>query len=174
VKTPAGVRLTSMPVKELQQLRTDTKAIKAQDIADKLDLSAMCQLNSPLLELELNLDVAKADDLVLRFSNGKGEYLDVGYSNKDNQLFIDRTKAGKTDFNPKFNARHGAVLPLDKGQLKLHLFLDVASVEVFANDGLGVMTDIFFPTEHFTKVELLSPGARMLEGSNAYVLKSIW
>jgi sucrose-6-phosphate hydrolase SacC (GH32 family) len=75
---------------------------------------------------------------------------------------------------PGFAARHGAPLSLDKGQLKLHLFLDVASVEVFANNGLGVMTDIFFPTGPFTKVALLGKGARVLEGSKAYVLQSVW
>jgi fructan beta-fructosidase len=174
VKTAADLRLTSTPVKELQQLRTATKAIKAQEVSNTLDLSELYQVQGPLLELDLDLDVAKTQELVLRFSNSKGEHLDVGYSNKGKQLFIDRTKAGKADFKPEFAARHTAPLPLDNGQLKLHLFLDVASVEVFANDGLGVMTDIFFPSEEFTKVELLGKGARVLAGSNAYTLQPIW
>jgi sucrose-6-phosphate hydrolase SacC (GH32 family) len=127
-----------------------------------------------LLELELNLDMAHAEDMVLRFSNGKGEHLDVGYSGKDKQLFIDRTKAGKADFKPGFAARHAAPLAVENGRLQLHLFLDVASVEMFANGGQLVMTDIFFPTEDFTQVQLLSKGGRLLDGSNAYVLRSIW
>jgi fructan beta-fructosidase len=174
VKTPADARLASVPVKELQQLRTASKAIKAQEVADALNLSETYQLQDPLLELELNLEVAQAEDLVLRFSNTKGEYLDVGYANKDKQLYIDRTKSGKVDFKAGFAARHAMPLALQNGQLKLHLFLDVASVEVFANGGLGVMTDIFFPTEPFTRVELRGKGARVLEGSNAYVLQSVW
>jgi fructan beta-fructosidase len=172
--TSAGIRLTSTPVKELQKLRTRTEMIKTQDIAGTVNLSDAYKLKDPLLELQLNLALTQGQDLVLRFSNGKGEHLDVGYSDKDKRLFIDRTKAGKADFKPEFAARHDMPLALENGRLQLHLFLDVASVEVFANDGLGVMTDIFFPTEPFTQVEIISKGAKVLEGSNAYVLQSIW
>ncbi|MGV3641101.1 MAG: glycoside hydrolase family 32 protein [Adhaeribacter sp.] len=174
VKTPADVRLTSTPVKELQQLRTRTEIIKARDIADTLELSEALNLKQPLLELQLNLALPAGKDLVLRFSNNRGEHLDVGYAAANRQLYIDRSKAGKADFKPEFAARHNAPLTLENGRLQLHVFLDVASVEVFANNGLGVMTDIFFPSEPFTRVQLIGPGAKVLEGSNAYVLQSVW
>lgn len=174
VKTDGSFRVASVPVKELQKLRQETVLIKPQTLADTLDLSETYNLKSPLLELQLNLAVSPGQEVVLRFSNNKGEHLDVGYSAKDKQLFIDRSKAGKADFKPEFAARHSTPLALQNGQLKLHLFLDVASVEVFANDGKVVMTDIFFPSEVFTKAAILSGGARLEVGSIAYVLKSIW
>ena len=174
VHTPAGLRLASTPVKELQKLRARTEVIKAQEIAGTLNLSEAYKLKDPLLELQLNLVVSQGQDLVLRFSNEKGEHLDVGYSARNAQLFIDRSKAGKADFKPAFAARHGAEIDLEKGQLQLHVFLDVASVEVFANGGKLVMTDVFFPSEVFTKAEIISKGAKVLEGSSAYVLKPIW
>ncbi|WP_210464729.1 glycoside hydrolase family 32 protein [Rufibacter roseolus] len=174
VSRPAGYRLTSTPVKELQTLRSKTVALKAQQLTNQLDLDQAAGLDSPLLELELNLDMAASDEVTLRFSNGKGEHLDVGYSKKAQQLFIDRSKAGKVSFKPEFAARHTAPLPLDNNKLRLHLFLDVASVEVFANNGIGVMTDIFFPTENFTQVAMISKGGRVLDGSKVHVLRSIW
>ncbi|WP_205502322.1 glycoside hydrolase family 32 protein [Rufibacter psychrotolerans] len=170
-QTPEGIRLFSTPVKELQKLRTGTVAIKAQEVKGTLSLSDRYSLNTPLLELDLNLDVAKAQEVVLRFSNTKGEHLDVGYSVAEQELFIDRTKAGKTTFKDSFAGKHTAPLPLENGNLKLHLLLDVASVEVFANEGRTVMTDIFFPNEDFTKVELLTTGTVQLKDSKAYRLK---
>lgn len=174
VKTPSDLRLTSTPVKELQKLRTRTEVIKAREITSNLNLSEVNKLNEPLLELDLNLAVPPNQDLVIRFSNSKGEFLDVGYAGKNQHLFIDRTKAGNSGFNQKFAARHEAPLTLETSQLRLHLFLDVASVEVFANNGLGVMTDIFFPSEPFTRVEIIGKGIKVLDGSHAYMLQSIW
>ncbi|MDQ4141237.1 MAG: glycoside hydrolase family 32 protein [Bacteroidota bacterium] len=172
--TPAGIRLASTPVKELQQLRQETKTIKPQEITSTLDLSKEYGLNSSLTELNLNLDVAKSSELMLKFSNSKGEYVNVGYSVPEKQLYIDRTHSGKINFEPRFAKKHVAPLPLQDGKLKLHLFLDVASVEVFANNGQLVMTGIFFPNENFTKVEITSKGTTQLLESEAYPLKSIW
>ena len=82
---------------------------------------------------------------MLKLSNAKGEHLDIGYSVIAEELYIDRTKSGKTTFKNNFSGRHTAPLKLVNGKLKLHVLLDVASVEVFTNDGKAVMTAIFFP-----------------------------
>ncbi|MBX7171510.1 MAG: GH32 C-terminal domain-containing protein [Pyrinomonadaceae bacterium] len=42
--------------------------------------------------------------------------------------------------------------------LKLHLFFDKASAEMFADDREIVMTDIFLPTEDFTRFKLYGDG----------------
>lgn len=172
--TPAGIRVINTPVKELQQLRQEQKSIPPTTITATYNLSKENNVNSALTELDLNFDVSKSEELILKISNTKGEYINVGYSIPQKQLFIDRTHAGKTNFEPRFAEKHVAPLPIRNGKLKLHLFLDVASVEVFANDGQLVMTDIFFPNEDFTKVEILSKGTTQLQESQAYTLKSIW
>ncbi|WP_245652262.1 GH32 C-terminal domain-containing protein [Rufibacter tibetensis] len=173
-QTREGVRMTNVPVKELQKLRTSSTSIKGQEVTSLLDLSSRYKLTSPLQELDLNLDVSQAQEVILRFSNTKGEHVDVGYSVAGEVLYIDRTKSGKMDFKETFSGKHTSPLSLENGKLRLHLLLDVASVEVFANDGRTVMTDIFFPTEEFTKVELVSTGTTKLQDSKAYTLKSIW
>jgi fructan beta-fructosidase len=40
----------------------------------------------------------------------------------------------------------------------MHLFFDVASCELFADDGTVVMTDIFFPNGDFSKFEFVGEG----------------
>ncbi|RDC62957.1 glycoside hydrolase family 32 protein [Adhaeribacter pallidiroseus] len=172
--TPAGIRLASAPVKELQQLRQESKTIKAQEISSPINVSQQYNLKTPLTELNLNFDVSKSAGVVLKFSNAKGEYVHIGYSVPNKQLFIDRTSAGNGNFEPRFAKKHVAPLILQNGKLNLHLFLDVASVEVFANQGQLVMTDIFFPTEDFTHLEISSQGSARLLESQAYSLESIW
>ncbi|MBC7921466.1 MAG: GH32 C-terminal domain-containing protein, partial [Ferruginibacter sp.] len=92
----------------------------------------------------------------------------------DQQLFIDRTASGKTNFQAGFPGRHVAPLPIRDGQLNLQILLDVSSVEVFANGGRTVMTDLFFPNGDFTKIEISSQGPATLKESRIYPLESIW
>ncbi|QMU31583.1 glycoside hydrolase family 32 protein [Adhaeribacter radiodurans] len=172
--TPAGIRLISVPVKELQQLRQDAKTIKAQEITSAFNLSKQYNLNTPLTELDLNFDLTKSTELIVKLSNAKGEYVNLGYSVPAKQLFIDRTHTGNTSFEPRFAKKHVAPLSLLNGKLNLRVLVDVASMEVFANQGQLVMTDIFFPTEDFTNIEISSKGPAQLLESNAYTLKSIW
>ena len=53
--------------------------------------------------------------------------------------------------------------------LRMRLIVDRASVEVFADGGATVLTDIVFPTEPFDRVVLVGEG----EGT-IYGLRSIW
>jgi Ca2+-binding RTX toxin-like protein len=54
---------------------------------------------------------------------------------------------------------HTAPLEPDgDGQVKLHIFVDRSSVELFANDGLRTITDVIFPSADSTSVELYTEG----------------
>lgn len=46
--------------------------------------------------------------------------------------------------------------PLDKlySNVKLKLVIDKTSIEIFFNDGEKVLTEIFFPSEHFSELDL--------------------
>jgi fructan beta-fructosidase len=55
------------------------------------------------------------------------------------------------------------------------VFFDVASAELFADDGANVMTEIFFPTMDYSHMSLYSngAGARVLQG-RVFQLTGIW
>jgi fructan beta-fructosidase len=40
--------------------------------------------------------------------------------------------------------------------MKVSLVIDVSSVELFADDGLSIMTSIFFPNKPYDQIELQS------------------
>lgn len=92
----------------------------------------------------------------------------IGYDAAAKAFYSDRTKVGATEVLEKFAAkRHIAPrtsisTPLyaftSCASLRIHLFLDVASCELFAEDGEVVITDIFFPTEDFNRVRLYTLG----------------
>lgn len=45
--------------------------------------------------------------------------------------------------------------------MELTIYLDRSSVEMFANDGQRVMTDIVFPSSPYSTVELISKGTKV-------------
>lgn len=106
-------------------------------------------------------------------SNSKGEEYRVGFDAARNELYSDRTRAGKAGFSGKFAAkRHVAPRPKTDRTLRLHLFFDVASCELFADGGEVAMTDIFFPTEDFSKIQLIAPNGDMkIKSGMVYRLK---
>ena len=59
--------------------------------------------------------------------------------------------------------------------LDLQLFLDTASIEVFADGGTTVITDIYFPSTPFDRIAVTAEGGEaVLTGGEKYRLGSIW
>jgi fructan beta-fructosidase len=57
----------------------------------------------------------------------------------------------------------------------MHLFFDVSSVELFADDGSVVLTDLFFPAEPFDTISLFCEGGSVeVTKVQLWKLKGIW
>ena len=97
--------------------------------------------------------------MLIRLHNGSDETL-IGYD--AGKMFIDHTKSGNVNFDPKFTGRHEVSLLPQQGKIKLHIFVDRSSVEVFGNDGEAALTDRIFPTSKMQQVELRGANAKCL------------
>ncbi|MCB0530266.1 MAG: glycoside hydrolase family 32 protein, partial [Saprospiraceae bacterium] len=166
--TPAGPRLYAALVAETELLRTKTAAIKPLASGNEADLSAItgnaAVCKEIALDFEWNADTPGAA-FGLELFNGKGERLTFGYDPAARQVFVDRRQSGKVAFSPKFPSRDTAPYRPAENRLRLHAFIDRASIELFVDDGACVMTDIFFPTEDFTGLRLFSGSAGVVSGN---------
>jgi levanase/levanbiose-producing levanase len=73
----------------------------------------------------------------------------LSYNPATAQLSLDRRQSGNTGFHGKFASIESAPLVLEDGLLKLQIVVDHCSVEVFAQGGKVVLTDLVFPeAEH--------------------------
>ncbi|WP_332603396.1 glycoside hydrolase family 32 protein [Arthrobacter sp. S2(2024)] len=61
------------------------------------------------------------------------------------RLTLDRRNSGNTAFHDKFSSAESAPVKLDGGALRLKVIIDQCSVEVFAQDGRVVLSDLVFP-----------------------------
>lgn len=118
------------------------------------------------LPARFELDAIPLQPVEWVFSNEAGEELKLGYEMDSNRYYIDRTKAGRSDFHPDFAKRLYATRLAVGDSLKWTVVMDHSSVELLADDGLTVMTALFFPTGLYSSLK--APSARYVS------LRSIW
>lgn len=164
--TSAGIRLVSMPSKEVEQLRTEKKEMTSDQPLIHNGLAEV--------KVEIDLNETTAKDFGIELFNSKNENIRIGYDRESNRFYIDRINPGKKEFSADFAGIQYAPRFSDSHILTLHIFVDVASVELFADGGVSCMTAIFFPTEDFTQLKLYGDGEVKLLSAEAYELKSIW
>ncbi len=178
ITTSEGLRLSSKPVRELETLRQQTITFEAVDISPTQNISEEYQLIPRRLELSLDISLQASSNgrFGLQLSNENGETYRIGFDGDTNQFFSDRTKARSQTFSEKFaDAVSYAPRILQDSTIKMHFFIDESSIELFADDGATVMTELFFPTEAFTTLSLFADkkGTRLTSGQ-AYQLSGIW
>jgi len=164
--------LTSSPIPELAVIQS--KPAIAQNIPIKASIDLHTLTGQIQLPCRLNLDMEEIKDFSLRLSNEAGEETVIGYDSQQKEYFIDRTRSGKTDFHKDFAARHHAPRFARDARMKMTLIIDVSSVELFADDGLTVMTEIYFPGKPYDSIHLQSKEGALLNKLEYIGLKSIW
>jgi fructan beta-fructosidase len=125
----------------------------------------------PPFKIDLNIPDLRAFTII--FSNSHGQELRIGFDEDKRAFFVDRTKAGKSDFDPHFAAIHYAPRIAKFKQSKLTVILDNSSIELFADDGLTCMTEIFFPDQPFNEIHTES-NSNLFNPVQISQLKSIW
>jgi len=177
-RTPAGYRLFQRPATELRSLRGELRIVGDSLVVGPVDITDVVGLSPGALEIELafRLGGKKDTDFGVELSNTRGETYRVGFDGKANAFYSDRTRAGDHSFSTAFAAgRHTAPRLLSRDTLTMQLFLDVASMELFADRGSVAMTEIFFPSEPFTSIGLYaSPDSVQFLGGQAYAIRRIW
>ncbi|MGG5253666.1 glycoside hydrolase family 32 protein [Neobacillus sp. SM06] len=172
--TTKGVRLIQTPVAELSHLREEEMKLNDVIIHQSPD-PIFSEINGKSFEIiaEFELDSASAFGFSLRKS--KNEKTVIGYDVGKQELFIDRINSGDTSFNPYFPCKHTATLKPKQSRIKLHIFVDWSSVEVFANNGELAMTDLIFPNDTSEGLEVFAlDGNVTLVSLQFYPLKSSW
>ena len=112
---------------------------------------------------KISFDQNNLSSYTVSLSNDLGEHLDFGYDSMTNQFFIDRTFAGVHKFNPEFAAKHISPRIAVSNNTSFYAIIDKASIEFFADGGLNVMTDIFFPTVPYSNINIISNNKKAVE-----------
>jgi fructan beta-fructosidase len=161
----------SVPARELSVLEEKPQVLSNIDARQFSLTDKVGSLTGPS---RINLTAEELRSFTLTLSNNAGEKLLIGFDSTENSFFIDRIHSGKVDFEKGFAARHKAPRLSTLKAVDLTLFIDNASVELFADKGLTVMTAQFFPTSPYTNAQLSSDKDFNISSLEFIPLKSIW
>ncbi|HTE23968.1 glycoside hydrolase family 32 protein [Flavitalea sp.] len=149
--------LTSKPVDETKVLLGKQFKAPSIKINGTYDLGSKAGSNLKGL-YQLYFEADADSDVRVKLSNNVNQYVTIGYDHGKNEFYIDRTNSGQQIFNKNFFKRSVATRNSKAQKIKMNLFVDHASAELFADDGTTVMTAIFFPDEIFKKLVVESKG----------------
>ncbi|XP_031616780.1 uncharacterized protein LOC116336789 [Contarinia nasturtii] len=178
--------LTQRPVEELNKQISQTWSMPApfNINANQINLTEQIPFKTgSMLKLEYAIDIANltTGKCGLQFSNNRGEFVSFAFDVEKNVYEFNRMHSGNVSFHERFANK---VMTSDRVSTSDTLFgtivLDVASIEIFADDGVNLITAIFFPTEVFENIELISTNndasgqSPRVQSLSVSSLKSIW
>jgi len=145
------------------QLRADRPLTEFSPTRNTYEIEAVFAITDPAAKFGLRLAV-------------NGRYgVSVGYDASTGELFIDRTQPENASVVPDFAQYVTAPLQSQDRFVRLHIYVDQSSVEVFANDGAVSMSAVMFPSADSTRIELFSEGgSARLTDLQAWKLDSVW
>ncbi|WP_203288575.1 GH32 C-terminal domain-containing protein [Metabacillus sp. cB07] len=171
-----GVRLFQKPVEELEQLRGagfswSDKTVKPGDANLLADIKATSYEIKAEIELPEN---SKAEfGFGLRESGSQNTV--AGYKASEGIMFFDRSQSGDVSFSDKFSTYHETSAEPENKRVKVNIFVDESSVEVFGNDGAAVFSNVIFPDGASDGMSFYTKGGSVkIVSLDVYPLKGIW
>lgn len=173
--------LSSLPVREIEslrvrQVRTFTNVSIESNSTFKIG-SLSDDNDRQLLDIELILDLGQFqtnDTLGIEFTGAK-QKLCVSFTGKE--FILDRTHAGRKDFNPNYGLVWKAPRLISTPHLELRIIIDRSSIEVYADGGLSVLAGLFYSDEDLASNINIVVGGRSIVNLlelKVHQLRSIW
>ena len=150
-------RLAQQPIAELRRLRE--APLKLSKVTIEEANKRLASFHGQAYELEVD----GADTVELLKGEGQATVVSV-----KEMLSIDRRHSGNVAFHKDFAKVHPAVAATSK---RVRIFVDHSVIDVFANDGLAVMTDRVFPSAKADGLALSGTGRVTL---TVWKMRSSW
>ena len=148
--------LVQEPIRAVSARRNYAHAKGASAFATVAEANARIAAHQPadsVYTLRFTLELGAASEAGVRLrrstlnpSDPAREETVVGIDKATGSIFVDRTRSGKTDWAPEFSARASARLKHAHAKsVPIEIVVDNNSVEVFAEDGETVLTNLIYP-----------------------------
>lgn len=163
--------LKSAPSPEIESLRGEKVSVPSFKVSDTYEINSLLEHNDGAYEIEMTIKNSGASKIVFSLLNAKDEKIYMYYNVPQKQFVMDRSESGLTDFSKDFPTV--TVAPVgDTDIIRIRLFIDKSSIEVFGEDGKYVMTNRVFPNAPYNRLQFESVrGNFTVKSLNVYKLK---
>lgn len=173
-----NLRLVSKPLEELSSLRSETIDFGSFEVATNETFTLSEDVGPVEIEAEFDLDATTSERIgFLTHKTPTGEHTLIGYDDLAGTVFIDRRLAGNGDKGYRaVDISDMAAGAVEAGEpLKLRVFIDNGSVEVFVNDGREVASSLIFPADGARALQLAAEsGSIKVNSLKLHTLNTIW
>lgn len=162
------------PSPEIGALRGNASVKKRSFTAGKKSRTfALPEANGGICEITLEITPKKGGPVNLTLANEAGNKVEMVYNPAESTFSFDRYQSGQTDFSQDFPAITTAPAFTDGGNLRLRIFIDRSSIEVFEQNGRFAMTNLVFPESPYTTLSVNAPaGNARIENLAIYPLRT--
>lgn len=150
LKIIAG-QLYQVPVVELEKLRKDEQLLSTT-------IDSLVEFGTGVhYELECEFTDIQANEVGLNLRMGNVEKTVIKYDTVNKMIVLDRSEAGEVVAVEYGTTRE---IPYEGETLKLRIFMDTSSLEIFINDGKYTMTSRIFPTNNENKIQVFTTNGK--------------
>jgi beta-fructofuranosidase len=164
-------KLYQYPVDETKNYRINHVSYKDIKLKDILTLD---KIEGQKIELELEVEFLEANTFGLNVLKDEDQQTTMYYDKKEGKFNFDRSKNGEdlSGAEADNSGKRRVSVALNCNKLKLHIFIDRISVEIFIQDGERVMTSTVYPKSSAKKIEFFSEGEVVIKSLDKWDIKS--
>ncbi len=169
-----GYSLIQKPIKEYLVLRKSDNEINKTTFSFKKELKINdFRIPWNVAEFKISFEITKENgSFGIKLAQGSAQEIEVKFDPQANLLSVNRSQLPFS-----FSGLQTTTAPIflnGKKEIDLHIFLDQASIEVFANDYKTRLSLLTFNEPDKNEVSLFSENEAKVKYLHAWELKSIW
>jgi fructan beta-fructosidase len=157
---PEGIRLIQNPIKELESLRASHKKAEGNTYEGIWKPKNFLPTKNAY-ELIVEFENISSEEFGLKLCVGEKEKTTVGYIVSEEELYVDRRNSGFDEFSKIFPGISKGPLKNRSNTIKLHIYIDKCSIEVFGNNGETVLSSKIYPDSSSLGIELFSNNGKV-------------
>jgi fructan beta-fructosidase len=169
---PDGIRLLQTPLDGLKSLRGDPVAFAAPLAAGSRVLPQF-RPGRNVYEIDATFTTHVPNRFGFDLCVGNGHRLAIRYDSQSQVLSFDRTNSSEVPI-PGFARSTSARVAPSGNRLRLHIYVDTSSVEVFANEGREVFSLLTYAGEGQTEIDVVAEHPGTVMRFQGWRLNSIW
>ncbi len=144
-----GEEIYFKPISEIVKYRKNEYSLQDIELNGEVNL----ETNGICYEIDAEFESLDAKEFGLKVRKGKKEETVLLYNCQESLFIFNRDRSG---VGPKGERK--TLVNLNEGRLRLRVFVDVSSVEVFINEGEEVMTGRIYPDSESINISIFSVG----------------
>ncbi|WP_268964659.1 glycoside hydrolase family 32 protein [Rheinheimera sp. UJ63] len=169
LETNQGLRVTSKPVAQLEQLVSEARPFS---IAAAKDTTVSLPTTQGA-KITLGFTHPNEAAFTLVFKNNT-EQLILEYNALEQSVTLDRSAAGLAIANEKFNPIIKMPLTTKLSSGAAEIWLDTSAIEVFIGEGEYVLTSQVFPTSAYSELVVINSSLQSSLSLSVQTVDSIW